>query len=182
MNSFYTEEELKTLGLKKVGEDVSISRKCSIYSPENIIIGNHTRIDDFCILSGTITIKDHVHIAAFSAIYGGEEGVYIDDYANISSRVSIYSISDDYSGETMTNPTIPAEYKNVKSAPVKIEKHVIIGATSVVLPGVTLKEGSAFGSFSFINKDSLPWSINAGIPCEYKKERSKKLLENIFED
>lgn len=182
MNSFYSKEELQTLGLKHYGKDVLISRKCSIYSPENIALGSHTRIDDFCILSGTITIGNHVHVAAYSALYGGDKGIVIDDYANISSRVSIYSISDDYSGETMTNPTIPDAYKNVQSEKVTIEKHVIIGATSVVLPGVTLAEGSAFGSFSLINESSKPWSINVGIPCKYIKPRSQNLLHHLYID
>ena len=64
MTSFYSEEELKSLGLKHYGKNVLISRKCSIYSAESISIGNHVRIDDFCILSGEITIGDYCHISA----------------------------------------------------------------------------------------------------------------------
>lgn len=165
------------LGLAHVGEGSRISKYANIYSADHIVIGDHVRIDDFCILSGNIEIGSYVHIAAYSALYGGSAGILIDDYANISSRVSVYTISDDYSGETMSNPMIPDEYKNVTSAPVHIGRHVIIGSTSVILPGVTLYEGSAFGSFSFINHDSEPWSINAGIPFRKIKERSMNLLE-----
>ena len=177
MDSFYTEQELKDLGLKTFGGNVRISRKASIYGAKNITIGNNVRIDDFCILSGKIELGSYIHIAAYTALYGGDSGIYIDDFANLSSRICVYSISDDYSGETMTNPMIPDEYKNVESAPVYIEKHVIIGSTSVVLPGVRLKEGSSFGSFSFINKDSEEWSINAGIPFRKLKERKRDLLK-----
>ena len=77
-------------------------------------MGDNVRIDDFCILSGYIELGNNIHIAAFTALYGGENGIFIDDFANLSSRVSVYSVSDDYSGETMTNPMIPDEYKNVK--------------------------------------------------------------------
>lgn len=177
MDSFYTERELKELGLKAFGKNVKISRKASIYGGKNITIGNNVRIDDFCIISGKIELGSYIHIAAYSALYGGDSGIYIDDFANLSSRICVYSISDDYSGETMTNPMIPDEYKNVESSPVYIEKHVIIGSTSVVLPGVRLKEGSSFGSFSFINRDSEEWSINAGIPFRKIKERKKDLLK-----
>ena len=142
-----------------------------------MIIGSHVRIDDFCILSGQIELGDYIHIAAYSALYGGEKGIFIGDCANLSSRVSVYSVSDDYSGETMTNPMIPEEYKDVRSACVHNGRHVIIGSTSVVLPGVTLGEGSAFGSFSFINRDIEPWTINAGIPCRKLKDRSRDLLK-----
>ena len=177
MDSFYSKEELKELGFKVVGDNVKISRKASIYGAHNITIGSNVRIDDFCILSGKIEIGNYIHIAAYTALYGGDSGIYIDDFANLSSRICVYSISDDYSGETMTNPMIPDEYKNVTSAPVYIEKHVIVGTTSVILPGVRLKEGSSFGSFSFINRDSEEWSINAGIPFKKIKNRKKDLLE-----
>lgn len=176
-NSFYSLKELEELGLKAVGDNVLLSKKVSIYGAKYISIGNHVRIDDFCILSGHIEIGNYIHIAAYSAIYGGEDGVFIDDFANLSSRTTVYSVSDDYSGETMTNPMISDTYKNVTSAPVKIGKHVIIGSTSVVLPGVALKEGSAFGAFSFINRDSREWTLNAGIPFKTLRERKKNILE-----
>ena len=175
-NSFYSRDELKSLGFKHVGQDVYISRKASLYGCGKMSIGNHVRVDDFCILSGKVEIGNYVHVAAYSALYGGEEGIYVDDFANISSRVSIYSVSDDYSGETMTNPMVPDEYKKVTSAPVHIGKHVIIGSTSVVLPGIIIAEGGSFGCFSLIKEDTEPWWIYTGIPCKKLRKRSTALL------
>lgn len=177
MNSFYTEKELKEIGFATLGKNVLISRKASIYSAEQIKIGNHVRVDDFCILSGKIEIGDYVHVAAYSALYGGRDGIFIADFANLSSRISVYSVSDDYSGATMTNPMVPDSCKSLQSAPVYIGRHVIIGSTSVVLPGVELAEGSSFGCFSMINHSSEPWSINAGIPYKKIKDRRRDLLE-----
>lgn len=176
MNSFYTEKELRDLGFKSLGRKVQISRKASIYGAGNISIGNNVRIDDFCILSGRIELGNYIHIAAYTALYGGDKGIFISDFSNLSSRISVYSVSDDYSGNTMTNPMVPDEYKNVTSEPVYIGKHVIIGSTSVVLPGVNIAEGSSFGSFSFINRDSASWSVNAGIPFKKIRDRNKELL------
>lgn len=177
MNSFYTFHELNELGLASFGENVLISRKVSIYGEGEISVGNNVRIDDFCILSGKITIGDYIHIAAYTALYGGDKGISIHNFANLSSRISIYSISDDYTGETMTNPIIPDKFKNILSQEVIIERHVIIGSGCVVLPGVILKEGSSFGAMTLINRNSEPWSINVGIPFKKIKDRSKKLLE-----
>lgn len=177
MNSFYSIDELQDIGFKSVGKEVFVSRKASIYGASDIILGNCVRIDDFCILSGRIEVGNYIHIAAYTALYGGVEGIFIDDFVNLSSRVCVYSVSDDYSGESMTNPMVPEEYKMVQSAPVKIKKHVIIGSTSVVLPGTILEEGSSFGAFSFINNDSEPWSRNIGIPCKKAGNRSKRLLD-----
>ena len=52
MNSFLSQDELEKVGFGSIGDEVYISRHCSIYSAKNIHIGNHVRIDDFCILSG----------------------------------------------------------------------------------------------------------------------------------
>jgi len=177
MNSFYTMEELSELGLKSYGINVLISRKASLYGVKEISIGSNVRIDDFCIISGKIDIGDRVHIAAFSALYGGQRGIYLEDFANISSRVSIYAISDDYSGETMTNPMVPEKYKRLYSQPVKIKRHVIIGSGSVVLPGIILEVGSAVGAMSLVTKSTESWSMNAGIPAKKINERSKGLLD-----
>lgn len=177
MFAILSEEELMRIGFKSIGTNVSISKKASFYSPEKISIGDNVRIDDFCVLSGNICIKNYVHIAVFSALFGGEKGIKINDFCNISSRVSIYALSDDYSGESMTSPLIPDIYKNVFQKEVTLEKHVIIGANSVVLPGAYLAEGSSFGAFSLINSEIEEWSINVGIPCKKIKNRSRNVLE-----
>lgn len=177
MDSFYSLDELKKIGFAEFGKNVKISRKASIYGAADMKIGSNVRIDDFCILSGKIEIGSYVHIAAYAALYGGQDGIFVGDFVGISSRTTVYSASDDYSGSALTNPTVPEEYKNVESKPVYIGKHVIIGATSVILPGVTLQEGSAFGCFSFITKDSEEWSINTGIPAKKMKDRKRDILE-----
>lgn len=177
MNSFYNIEELNDLGFKEIGSNVLISRKCSIYGAKNITIGSNVRIDDFCILSGKIEIGNNIHVAAYTALYGGSDGIMIEDFANLSSRICVYSVSDDYSGLTMTNPTIPEKYKNVQSEAVLIKKHVIIGSGCTILPGVIINEGVAIGSMSFINRSLDSWGIYAGIPCRFIKERSKELLK-----
>lgn len=176
MNSFYSYDELRNIGFNHIGNNVKISRKASFYVPNKISIGDNVRIDDFCILSGNITIGNYIHIAAYSALYGGDKGIVLDDFVNISSRVCVYSVNDDYSGNSMTNPMIPDNLKHVVSQKVYLKKHVIVGSTSVILPGVILEEGSAFGSFSLINRNSAPWSINAGIPAKKIKNRNKNIL------
>lgn len=176
-NSFYSMEELKDMGFKSIGADLSISKKASFYGVENISIGSHVRIDDFCILSGKISIGDYIHIAAYSALYGSDAGIQINEFANISSRVCIYAVTDDYSGESMTSPMIPDEYKNLQKAPVYIGRHAIIGSGSVILPGSEIGEGCAVGSLSLIKNVLDAWWIYAGIPAKKLKERSKGLLE-----
>lgn len=176
MNSYYSEEELHDLGLKVVGKDVQISRLACFYSPDSIYIGDHVRIDDFCILSGKIKIGCYVHIAPYCGLYGNY-GIVMKDFSGLSSKVSIYSGSDDYSGEYLTNPTVPEKYKSIDGGEVIMEKHVIIGATSVILPNVKIGEGTAVGCLSLVLKDLEPWKIYAGIPCKLIRDRNKGILD-----
>lgn len=172
-------EQIDALGFASVGVDVRLSDKASFYGCQRIHLGNHVRIDDFCVLSagtGGIYIGNHIHIAVYSSLQGAGR-IALDDFCNISSRVSIYSSSDDYSGEYMTNPMVPSEYTNVHSADVTLHKHVIIGSGSVVLPGVTLNEGVAVGSLSLIKSDCAPFGIYVGNPAKYVKARRRDLLD-----
>jgi len=176
MNSFYSREELEQFGFKEIGEEVSISKKASIYSPSSISIGNHVRIDDFCILSGNITIGNYVHISAYTALYG-KGGIKIGNYCGCSPRCTLFSQTDDFSGNYMIGPMVDEEYTNVLSGPIVLEDYAQLGANTVVLPNVTLKQGAVTGSMSFVKHDLEEWSIYTGIPAKKQKDREKKPLE-----
>lgn len=171
-------EEIAQMGFKSVGKGVCISNKASFYNCAQISIGDHVRIDDFCVLSagmGGIEIGNYIHIAVFSSLIGKGK-ITLSDFANISSRVSIYSSSDDYSGESMTNPMIPENLKKVTHADVFVGKHVIIGCGSVILPGVQLEVGVAIGALTLITETCESFGIYVGSPAKRLKERSKKIL------
>ena len=177
--AFLTESELKSIGFKRIGKSVKISDKASIYAPQNITIGDNVRVDDFCILSafgGYINLHNHIHIAAFSNLVG-RGGIEMHDYSGLSSRVSLYSASDDYSGDFLIGPVMEDECLNIIQGPVILEKYVTIGTNSVVLPNVTLREGSVLGSFSLLTKDTEEWSLNVGITARKVKTRKKGLIE-----
>lgn len=174
---YYTKEELKEFGFQSIGDNVYVSRKVSIYKPSSISLGSNIRIDDFCHLSGNITIGDYVHISPFCSLVSGEYRISIGDFSAISSRCMVYAVSDDYSGNYMTNPMVPIQYRHVLGGDVILERHVLIGTGSTILPGAVLAEGSCVGSMSLINKSLDAWSINVGIPCRKLKDRSRKLLD-----
>ena len=177
MNSFYSRSEVEFLGLAQIGKNVLISRKASIYSPEKMTIGDNVRIDDFCILSGTIHFSNNIHIAAGCYLFAGSSEISFADYSGLSSRCTVYASSDDYSGDYLTNPMVPDEYRHVISASVSLGKHVVVGSGSTVLPGVSIAEGCSIGSMSLITKSTEPWGIYVGIPCKRIKDRSKRVLE-----
>ena len=172
-------EALARMGFASLGHDLHVSDRASFYGASRIALGDHVRIDDFCVISagaGGVSIGQHVHVAVYSLLIGAGR-ITLGDFCNISSRVSIYSSSDDYSGATMTNPTVPERYKNVFHADVVLGRHVIIGSGSVVLPGVTLGEGVAVGALSLVKEDCLSFGIYAGNPARRVRERKRDLLD-----
>lgn len=177
-NSFYSETELKELGLKKYGKNVLISRNAVLYQPEQLEIGNNVRIDDFSTISGKVVMGDYIHVAQFCGLYGGDAGIYMEDFSGLSSKVTIYATSSDYSGNSLTNPMVPAKYETQdKNIMVRIGKHVIIGCGSVVLPGVIIEEGCSVGAMTLCNKSLSAFGIYAGIPAKRLKERERTLLD-----
>lgn len=180
MNSFYSETELAELGLKSYGKNVLISKKCSIYAPEKISVGDNVRIDDFCILSGNVTIGNNVHISAYSALYG-TQGIEFKDNSGCSARTTIYSAMDDFSGDYLIGPMHSEDTTHVTGGKVTIGKYVQLGAHCLVFPNVTIHDGSAVGALSLVTKDIPEWSIYVGIPAKKLRDRSKGLLKFIKE-
>lgn len=172
-------ETLEAMGFAAIGENVTISDRASFYNCAKISLGNNVRIDDFCVFSagrGGIVIGDHVHIAVYSSLIGSGT-IRLNDFCNISSRVAIYSSTDDFSGEWMTNPTIPSAFTGVIHADVLIGRHAIIGAGSVILPGVTINEGAAVGALSLVKGNCDEFGIYAGAPAVRIGVRKRRLLE-----
>lgn len=177
--AWLTHEDIDKLGFAKVGKNVLLSDKSSYYNCSKIEIGDYTRIDDFCVLSagfGGIVIGRNVHIAVYSSLIGAGR-ITLSDFSNLSSRVSVYSSNDDYSGMTMTNPTVPAEFTNVTQADVIIRRHVIVGSGSIILPGVVIEEGAAIGALSLVKKSCDAFTTYAGSPLKRIGKRSQNLLE-----
>jgi acetyltransferase-like isoleucine patch superfamily enzyme len=98
-------------------------------------------------------------IGAFTYINAKKE-VIIEDYVQIGSHCSIYSIS------TIDN----------KEGKVHLKKNCKIGSHSIVMPGVTIGENSVIGAFSFVNNDIPANVIAFGIPAKIIKEIDEDAL------
>lgn len=176
----YTENDLAEEGFRHLGSNVRIAKNCTIIGAENIAIGDNVRIDGYCSLvaagAGSIQLGSYIHIGGYCALLAGE-GIVMEDFTTTSWGVKIFTRSDDFSGEYMTNPTVSERYTNVKRGPVTLMRHCVVGASSIILPKATLCEGVAVGALSMVTKSLDAWGIYSGIPAKRIKERSRKLLE-----
>jgi len=77
----------------------------------------------------------------------------------------------------MTNSTVPKEYKSEYIQEVVLKKQSIVGAGSIIMPGVILAEGTSVGAMSLVLKSTVPWGIYVGNPAKRLKDRKKDVLE-----
>ncbi|QKS29002.1 MAG: acyltransferase [Candidatus Accumulibacter similis] len=174
---YFSRRELESMRFRHLGRDVLISRTTRIYEPEYVAIADHSIVDDFCVLSGNLQIGRNVHIAHGCRVTAGREGVLMDDFSGLAFGVTIFAQSDDYTGEALTNPTVPMPYRKITRASVELDRHVIIGAGSVVFPGVIFGEGSSVGACSMVTKSTDACAVYVGAPAKKMRERSRRMLQ-----
>jgi dTDP-4-amino-4,6-dideoxy-D-glucose acyltransferase len=174
---FLSREELLAAGFKRIGENVKIHSKASLYGLENMEIGDNVRIDDFSVIiaTGPLVIGNHVSIPNFCFL-GAKNGISIGNYVTFAPSVKIFSASDDYSGERLTGVMVPPEMTGGDHGPVEIEDHVLIGCGSIVLPGCRIAKGCSIGALSLVKTNLDAWGIYAGIPATRKKDRKQELI------
>jgi galactoside O-acetyltransferase len=171
-------DQVRELGFAAVGTDVSISDRCSIYGASAIRIGDHVRIDDFAILTARepVVLGSYVHISAF-AFLSGSFGIIIEDFVNVSPRATLLSGNDDFSGQWLPGPLIPEGLRNVQGGCIHLGRHSMVGAHSVVLPGVSFGEGAVVGALSLVKESLAPWGVYGGAPARLIRPRGRGVEE-----
>lgn len=175
-------KDLDKFNFKKLGNNVKISDKCSIYNSNNIEIGDNVRIDDFCVISagvGGIVINNFVHLSLYVSIQGSGK-ITIGNYVGCAPKVSIISTSDDYTGEFMTNPQVASiddSFTKPYSTDIYIGNHCIIGMNSIILPNSYISDGISIGAMSMVNKRLSKHGIYFGIPVKFLSDKSYSYLK-----
>lgn len=124
----------------------SIHYRAEFYRPEGIVVGEHCTIGD-------------------SAFLDGRDTIVLGDAVNLSSHVSIYTRQHDVDGPDFAET----------GGPVRIGSHAWLGSHCIVLPGVTIGEGAVVGAGSVVTKDVAPYTMVAGAPARFVRERSRDL-------
>lgn len=176
--TFFSEDELKQFKFKSLGKNTKIKKNVSIFFTENVSIGDNVRMDDFTIIvaaSNECNIGSHIHIASHCFI-SASGGFTMGDFCALAHGSMVFSNSGDYTGASLLNPTIYPKYVKAISKKVVFERHAILGAGSIVLPGCTLEEGAAVGAQSLVTKSLPAWGMYYGSPATFRKERKRDML------
>lgn len=165
----------------KKGIDVRISELAVIRHPELASLGDHIAIDEFVLVTTQLEMADYCHIAPFVSVIGSAKGLLkMGHFTTIAAGSRIICGSEGYDGQGLIGPVIPEQHRDtVKLEPVIFEPFSIVATNVVVMPGVTLGEGSAVGACSFVNEDTLPWTVYWGTPAKPRRVREhRKMKEN----
>lgn len=123
-------------------------RICGAKVGKNVFIGPDVYFDvEF---AKHITIESDVFIAPHSTIFAHRR--MIDDY----------HVGDKYS-----------KYPH-KPLPVLIKRGAAVGINALIIPGVTIGEGSVIGAGSVVTKDVPDWCVVAGSPSRVIRYLPKK--------
>lgn len=159
------------------GQDVYISPSAEISRPEMTKIGNHVAIDSFFYCTTRLEIGDYVHISPHVAVIGGREtALYVEDFCFLSVGSKYVCGSEMFEGAGLIGPLIPYEYQDDQLLqPITLKRFSGALANSVILPGVTLAEGSVLGANSLLKEDTEPWTVYAGNPA--RPIRTRKMYK-----
>lgn len=186
--------------VKHMGTGVIIDVGVQFVQPEHVSIGDNVWIDKYVVLlagppqgtrkgsrkensffpleEGELYIGNNVHIAPHVVIQG-HGGVWLGNNLTVASGCRIYSLSNhyrnlndefdetDYWFTSMASP----QHQYLISGAVVMEDASALGLNSVVLPGVTIYEGSWVATMSLVTEDIPPWVIAGGNPAIVRKHR-----------
>jgi UDP-2-acetamido-3-amino-2,3-dideoxy-glucuronate N-acetyltransferase len=139
----------------EVGEGTVVHDQVNLYKCK---IGRNCKIDAFVYVEEDVIIGDNCKIRPFVFI---PTGVTIEDDVFVGPNVSF--TNDKY-------PKVKGEWKLIRT---RIKRGASIGANSVILPGVTIREDALVGAGSVVTDDVPSRAIVAGNPARIMGYRDK---------
>lgn len=170
--------------LKSVGSDVYIHKIVEIRNPDMITIGSHVAIDFGFVITTGASIGDYIHIGPHvSAIGGVKAFLELESLCSVAAGVRFICLGDEHLGKGIVGALIPEKYQDYRlGGKIAVEKFAALGTNVVVMPGLTVREGSVVGANSLLREDTEPWTIYAGSPAKSIGMRPKKKITRFAKE
>jgi acetyltransferase-like isoleucine patch superfamily enzyme len=161
---------------RRFGHAIYISSGVGFKHLETFEIGDHVFIGAQTYIQGRFegkcSIGNHVWIGPQS--YFDARDLVIGDYVGWGPGAKV--LGSTHVGVPIEVPIIQTD---LKIKPVRIMAWADIGVNAVVLPGVTIGEGSIVGAGAVVTKDVLPFSVVVGVPARFLRWREgHELMES----
>jgi len=131
----------------EIGEGTVVHDQVNLYRCR---IGRNCKIDAYVYIEEGVVVGDNCKIRAFVFI---PTGVIIEDNVFVGPRV------------TFTNDKYPRVKGEWKLMPTKVEEGASIGASAVILPGLTIGKNAIIGAGAVVTEDVPANAIVAGNPA-----------------
>lgn len=141
----------------QIGDNVKIAKRCSVFGgPENIL-----------------NIGENSYVGMNSILNGFAANVKIGRHVSIAQNVNIMADSGPNASRSMQN-VFPIE-----KGPVTIGDHCWIGASAIILPGVTLGAYCIVAANSYVNRSFPDFSIIGGTPAKLIRSFSEEEIDKL---
>jgi acetyltransferase-like isoleucine patch superfamily enzyme len=154
---------------RSLSEGVIFELGVLVFHPENVEIGKHVYVGHYTILKGyhknKMVIGEGTWIGQ-QCFFHSAGGLFIGRNVGIGPGVKI--ITSVHAEEGIDKPIL---HSRLEYAPVIIGDDCDIGAGAIVLPGVTIAQGTLVGAGAVVNKDLPPYAVAAGVPVRVIRTR-----------
>lgn len=130
----------------KIGKGCSIHLGCKFTAVTEFYMGKNSTINQYCRIDN-------------------RGGITIGDNVSISPCVNL--ITADHDVQTIDCAG--------RQKTIVVKDFVFIGSDAMVLPGVTLENGSVLGAKSLLTKSTVAYGIYTGVPAQFKANRRTDL-------
>ena len=134
----------------RVGKDSSIHRRCRMYAPFRIRIGDHTVVN-------------------YGVLLDGRRGLRIGNNVSVSGGSAILTLGHDVDDSDFA----------LKGAQVTICDYVFVGSYARILPGVTVGEGAVVAAGAVVTRNVAPYTVVGGVPARHIRDRAQHLTYQL---
>jgi acetyltransferase-like isoleucine patch superfamily enzyme len=179
--------------LGRAGKNCLIERNVTLHLPGRIFLENHVVIQEYSVLdpfdpAGRIVLKDHVQISRNSLLKSGKGWIEIDASVYIGPNAVFYGIGGIRIGPHCLiannvqllsgNHVFQDRNRLIKEQgsdnhPIVIGEDVWIGASAIVLGGVTIGRGAVIGAGSVVKSDIPEYGVAVGNPAKVVRMRGE---------
>jgi acetyltransferase-like isoleucine patch superfamily enzyme len=180
-----------------VGPGCLIEQGVRLLVPRRIYLGPRVMVGEGCFLDantsqGRIELQDDVWLSRGSYVVAGQAEVLIGPDSYVGHRCLMYGhagirvgrdvlLANDVQlicgNHTFGRRDVPIRAQPPEGRPIVIEDDVWLGASVIVLGGVTVGQGSVVGAGSVVTRTLPPYSIARGVPAQVVGVRGEEPTE-----
>jgi acetyltransferase-like isoleucine patch superfamily enzyme len=172
--------------LGSVGAGTFIEQDVRFLVPRHIHLGRRVMVGEGCFLDantarGRIEIEDDVWLSRGSYLVAGEARIAIGPSTYVGHRCLMYGhagieigrdvlLANDVQlicgNHTFARRDVPIRAQPPEGAPIVVGDDVWLGASTIVLGGVTIGRGCVVGAGAVVTRSLPPYSIARGVPAQ----------------